>query len=343
MRSVRDVIVGALICLCAANSHGQGTAGGEVKYLLRIEHMLPTEDTCALVREDGQYHFERLLRDNVEIFEDSLSSSVLQSLRDATGVTDLKALSQEKIRQPLTNLTMDALILSIYRDGTWQNLRFPSTESRAPYAEMLTPLVAWLDGLDKTHLALLSEESARNNCNPPAPLELKTRNHQPSIPFVLRAIITRYDASHVDSSCVVVYPDGKYHFEHEIRRPRAADEEVNILGGNLSRQSFEELKAVLNDPVLSSRTKDKLQGNNVGVEGQVAALAIPREDRIQQLSLWKFLSGARSGAAGMPIVEDNGIKILKPLQRWIKVNVEDAGTAPQGPAVRNRCEPVRQP
>jgi hypothetical protein len=238
---------------------------------------------------------------------------------------------------------MDELILSLYREGTWQNIRFPTAESRTPYAAILAPFLGWFEGLDKAHHALLTEESARNNCNPPAPLELKTRGPRPSVPFVLRAIMTRYAPSQIDSSCVVVYPDGKYHFERGVRRPSSGDEKVNILGGNLSRQSFEELKEVLNDPVLKSRTKDNLRGNNIGMEGQVAALAIPRDDHIQQLSFWKFLSSARSGAAGMPIVEDNGIKLLKPLQRWIKVNVEDAGAAPREPAVQNRCEPVQQP
>lgn len=307
---------------------------------MRMERALPTEDTCVLVRGDGHYHVERLrANEKVEIFEDVLSPSDFRTLEETLATSVLTGLSQDNIADPLINLHRDEVVLSTYRTGHWQSLRFPSADSRKPYEQTLHPLLEFLDSMKSTKHSLLREDSARNNCNPPVPLELRTRTTELAPNFVLRATMTRFNGHELDSSCVVVYPKGKYHYEQETQRIGSADAKVKVFEGHVGPEELGGLTGILDDPALKTRPNDSSAGVTMATEGEMAALTIPREGHVQQLDFRKYFSTLRSGSGGMPIIEDNGVKVLRPLQQWIKTNVERGASGSQGSLLPNRCKP----
>ena len=110
-----------------------------------MERMRAAEDTCVLLRGDGQYQLERLFADRTDIFEGSIPPAELQELQHVLDSDELFHLKQEKISAPLIHYDFDQLLVGVLRPGYWQNLRFPDSESRKAYRQSLDPLLKWLD------------------------------------------------------------------------------------------------------------------------------------------------------------------------------------------------------
>src|SRR5882724_10108580 len=144
-------------------------------YLLRMERMRAAEDTCVLLRGDDQYHSVRQFADRIDIFEGSIPSSEIQELHHILDAGELFQLKQEKISAPLIHYELDQLLVGVSHPGSWQNLRFPDSESRKSYRQSLDPLPAMVGFSSLGNHINLSDEGGRNNCLPPQKIELKTR------------------------------------------------------------------------------------------------------------------------------------------------------------------------
>lgn len=146
-------------------------------YLMRLVHARTYENICVLLRDDGQYHLERETAQKTEIFEGNLAAAELQHIQQLLSAEELFALTEDKIEKPASASDVE-IILSVHRDGYWQNLSFPVTSSWEPYRESVVPLAQWLEEMRKVkNRVKLREEEARNHCLPPPKLLLKTRQH----------------------------------------------------------------------------------------------------------------------------------------------------------------------
>ena len=45
----------------------------------------------------------------------------------------------------------------------------------------------------------------------------------------------------------------------------------------------------------------------------------------------------------MPNITDNGTKLLKPLNRWLKTNIEEKAKSPRTNAIATNCAPTGTP
>ncbi|MBZ5706655.1 MAG: hypothetical protein LAN63_14995 [Acidobacteriia bacterium] len=327
-------------------------------YLLRLERMQANEDVCVLVRGDGQYHFERLRRDqDMDIFESSLALPALQNLEHTLNSDELLQLSQEKISTPLISSSRDELLLSILRLGRWQNLTFPVAESRQPFRQSLDPLLKWLGDLPKENHIKLTEESGRNNCLPPEKIELKTRaansrEQSPGQPsnaprtskeiapsFALRLAITRFSERQLENNCVIIYSDGRYHMERKRQRVGSNTVTTEVLEDSIPSTELQQLKRILDDPALQKRRSEDSAQAVALRDGEFTFLSIPRDDHTQKLVFWKYYGAFPVGLGGMPSVSDNGVKLIKPLNQWLKSNIDDKKMQPLPDARTTKCEP----
>jgi len=107
-----------------------------------------------------------------------------------------------------------------------------------------------------------------------------------------------------------------------------------------------ELKQFLDSAELQSRPfADPPSGLPVD-ELEVIFLFIPRGEHVQRLSFWKYFDARRIGSGGMPNITDNGTKLLKPLNRWLKANIEEKegkNRLPRTDAIATNCAPTAIP
>jgi len=175
----RSLCVIALILAALATSWAgdqQGVTPVTVPYLLRMEQLQADKDVCVLVRRDGQYHLERLHPYGMGVSEGKLSNGELASLETLLTKDRLFQLQQSDLAGPNAAENLDKLFVSVLRPGHWQNLEFDSARSRKPYEEFLSPLLKWLDDVQKKKAKKMTEGSSRNNCLPPKEITLQTRS-----------------------------------------------------------------------------------------------------------------------------------------------------------------------
>src|ERR1700694_3236963 len=119
LRLLLHILV-VMACVTTAGScWAQNTA--ESPSLLRRDRPRQNQDTCVLVRRDGQYHLEVLEGAKTRILEGTLSPEQLHNLERTLTDEKLFRLQQDEIRPPLIDFGLDKLFLSILRPGHWQN------------------------------------------------------------------------------------------------------------------------------------------------------------------------------------------------------------------------------
>jgi hypothetical protein len=319
---------------------------------MRMERNTGEEDVCVLVRGDGKFHVERLFINKTDIFEGTIAQAELQQLERNLNSDQLFHLTQEQIEKTLIIKGTDALILSVARPGYWQNLQFPDSEARTPFHQSLDPLVKWLDIFKKQGHSSLSEDSARNNCLPPENIQLRVRpeaagiasspqpltTSQPTLahslsevrtPFLMRMLSYRVKpiarTREVEHDCLIVYVDGRYHRERQWQRSTESHPQSTIIEGSVQNDGLQQLRQVLDDAKLQQMGEKDPPYKMPVQEMEYTSLVIPRADREQKANFWKYFAAFRTGSAGIPLIDDNNSKRIKPLKEWIKSNIEENG------------------
>lgn len=331
-------------------------------YLMRMERFRTNEHVCVLLRGDGQYHLENELLEETEVFEGSLALPDLQKVERLLDSDELFLLSQEKLVAPLIGI-QDDLLLTVVRPGHLQTLTFHTPESRKPYETSLNPLLKWLEDLRKEKHVQLTEDAGKNNCLPPAKIEFSTRTAATTtkppaadssntprstesdrtkdaaiVPvFTVRLIQSRIDTRDAETSCLIFYPDGRYHRERKNQHIGDKKVTIKIFEDFLHADEVQQLRQILDAPELQSRPY--LEAPRVGSfrEIEVTLLIVPRGDHIQKLEFWKYVEGFGIGSVD---IQNNGMKLLKPFNQWLKSNIEDRKQAPLSSVAPNGCEPV---
>jgi hypothetical protein len=333
-------------------------------YLMRMERIRPGDDVCVLVRGDGQYHLEHQFREEIQIYEGTLTTDDLQGIERILDGDELFHLSQKNIAVPLIAMA-DELDLSIARPGSWQNLSFPDPGTRKPYDDSLAPLMKWLDELHKQKHVRLNEDEGKNNCLPPGEIALQKRGAERQTansssspppaagaksssspdpknlsPYSLRMLRTHLAAGKVEESCLILFEDGRYRWETKAQKIRDSRVNTQVFEGRFAVQDVQQLQAILNSPAIRNRTSPGPSGGIPVQEMDLVFLNIPRKDGLQKVGFWRYFAAYRTGAAGMPVSEDNGLKLLKPLDRWLKSALDTSKLTPLANSTTTNCSPA---
>jgi hypothetical protein len=325
---------------------------------MRMERLRRAQDSCILVRGDGQYHLEVVTPGKVSVLEGTLSPESLRDLIRLLSQDRLFRLQQKDIHTPLVESDMDQLILGVLRPiYVWQSLSFPTAESRYPFRETLDPLLDWLEQAQKQKARKLSEEEGRNSCLVPGEIRLKQRPPKknaeeeetgvsspragsstderapPSNPYVLRLFTMQMDRGRVEDTCLIVFASGTYHGVRQSERFGSKEIKTAVLDGNFPPEDLNSLRATLDNAELqkfAGPAMDRVIG-----EGLLTHLTIPRNGKVQQLTVWKAFNAYSWYAAQTMRANEQGAKLLRPFTEWIKTKLprsqERDSTGPPNP------------
>ena len=345
-------ILALLPSLWASDQQAVGTT--TVLYLLRMERLRSDQDVCVLVQRDGQYHLERLHPYGIRVFEGKLPNGALASLESLLMKDRLLRLQQSDIDIPLITGDLDNLFVSVLHRDHWQNLEFSSAESRKPYEEFLNPLLKWLDDLQKEKAKELTEESGRNNCLPPKEIQLQTRSGEKISSmhteasavrhaYILRTLTRRFDSSRIENSCVIIRDTGVYHVRRSQQLARK-ETKTTVLDGTFSAEAIDSLRVLIDaDQLRKWPTENpplaRLQA------ATVTNLSIPREDRVQQITVWRYVFTPATHNLGslrssdLPGIDDHGTGLIRSLDEWMKRNLPMEKEIPTSNPANPQCLP----
>jgi VWFA-related protein len=353
--------------------HGQTSSTNASPYLLRIQHVTDGDQACALLRRDGQYHFER----SSTVYEGTLPPATLSDLQSALNADELTHLTQAAIPLPIVSYHRDDVELTVARGSTWQLLHFVDSGSRKPFHLSLDPIMKWLDAMPPSGAVRLSEDQAANNCLPPetdqVTLSSRASNNSqtaaakpaalaPSTDYLMRILLDQIGPGEVSRTCVVVYPGGKYHMEkasqkynlEAVYKPDNADLSVGgrakaaVYEQTIDPAAIQSLRDILSQQALKDSNHDSLPVGRQYTDADITFLSIPRERGVQRLTFSSYFaptgtqSRMNAGGTGNRHI-DSEDDLLTPMRKWMKANVNANKDTRQKNLAGNNCAPGAAP
>ena len=242
----------------------------------------------------------------------------------------------------------DRLQVGVVRNGEWQDLNFQSPESQRPFEHALRPLVRWMDELHKLPHKKLSEDAGKNNCQPPKSLALKKRGfagitssettaqsgQSDAISALLRVYSFSLKGGGAHQQCVLITENGKYRFEDRTQKAVGRAVETQIIDGEISPGDLQELRRVLDAPVLAKLHHHEPPGGRIPVMGDILDLTISRATGDQKL----FLSDGFGREFGAFFGGDGPLTIADPLMKFLAEHVKKNSMATVlDRSLRNDC------
>lgn len=321
--------------------------GSNYPYLLRLAHETSDRYSCVLLRTTGAFHAEANSGETTKVLEGRLDPEKLQTIEQTLGQPMLASLTQSQIEEPLIRNQEDRLQVSIARKGGWQDLNFQSTDSQRPFKSALRPLVRWMDDLHKLPHKKLSEDAGKNNCQPAKILGLTRRRvettssnttvppaQSESVSALLRLSSFSLKGGGAHEQCVLITENGEYRFEDRTQKAAGKPVQTRILDGKISSIDLQELRGVLDAPVLANLRHHEPPGGRIPVMGDVLDLTISRTTGDQKL----FLSGGFGREFGAFFGGDGPLTIADPLMKFLAEHVERNGAATLlDRSLRNGC------
>ena len=311
--------------------------GSNSPYLLRLAHETSDRYSCVLLETTGAFHVEANSGGTTKVFEGRLEAEKLHAIEQTLRDPRLASLTQSQIEEPLIPSQEDRLQVSLVRNGEWQDVNFQSSDSQRPFGTALRPLVRWMDALHKLPHKKLSEDAGKNNCQPAKSLALKKRRFaaatssettapsgpSDSISALLRVYSIRLKGGGEHQQCVLITENGKYRFEDRAQKAVGKPVETQIIDGEISSRDLQELRGVLDAPVLAKLRHREPPGGRIPVMGDVLDLTISRATGDQKL----FLSGGFGREFGAFFGGDGPLTIADPLMQFLAEHVERNSTA----------------
>lgn len=337
-------------------------------FQMRVQHTIAHNDVCALFRADGLFHLERQNGDRFEALEGVLDKAELADVDRMLNEKELVVLAQKNIAVPMKITKRDEVYISILRSPFIQNLTFPDRESRRPFDNLVTPLLHWMDALQKHSHTTLDEYSGRNSCMPPrkigfSPRPVEKQNAESPKPSsqtgsknpVSQAeaatpkhpsFLMRWESNHltkglVEETCVVVYPSGRYRMEKSLRG-YSSKHKVRAFEDSLGETDLEQLLALLDLPELKASTHQNLPEGKVFSEGELTTLAIGREGYIQRLNFASYFEQPGVFSSNVSVSTDPEERVVAPLRKWLKTRIETRKVGALQDATATRCVPQPQ-
>ena len=329
-------------------------------YLLRMEHTSFESHDCVLLQKTGSFHLESDNGDSTKVFEGNLSPDRLRQIQSDLQERGLRALSQERIEEPLIRRS-EFLRLEVSRDDHTQELIFRSAESQEPYRQTLQPLIRWLNDLHKVPHKELSEDAGKNNCLPPSKIALKKRSDEapsdpapaagknsapmdPSnateakpepVPILLQLGSLSVKSHGVRQACVLIVANGFYRAEEQEQKEGSKRVEMKITGGQFVPEEMSQLQHLLNDPVLAGIHHRKTSHMTLPMSGEMLNLQIYRSAGLQDVVL-----SSTFNRRDIPFFYsgDGDISSAQPLLKFVTEHVWTAGSGRLDPSLRNDCQ-----
>ena len=337
-----------LFILGAAASAYPQAQGSSYPYLLRLAHETSDRYSCVLLETTGAFHVEATSGETTKVFEGRLDAEKLQTIEQTLRDPRLASLTQSQIEEPLMRSQEDRLQVGVVRNGEWQDLNFQSPESQRPFENALRPLVRWMDELHKLPHKKLSEDAGKNNCQPPKSLALKKRGfagitssettaqsgQSDAISALLRVYSFSLKGGGAHQQCVLITENGKYRFEDRTQKAVGRAVETQIIDGEISPGDLQELRRVLDAPVLAKLHHHEPPGGRIPVMGDILDLTISRATGDQKL----FLSDGFGREFGAFFGGDGPLTIADPLMKFLAEHVKKNSMATVlDRSLRNDC------
>lgn len=365
----------AWILIFGFQSYGQTASNLALSgypYPLRMQRWTSGTDACLLLQQTGDYHYERTSGDATAVFEGVLSPQELSEIRERIEVEELRNLAQKDIPVSLMTIGQNQLQLDVFRGDHWQDLFFRDGESQKPFAKSLLPLVKWFEALPKVPHRELSEDEGKNNCLPPKKIELSSRPPSPAPagvdeqvssviapdpapkasgstltttapippqnPFIMGFESEEISASGAHVQCVVIYSDGRYHMEKSWQKPKS-QVSSEVYEGSITVAEIQNLQHLLDDPILTKLEQTNLNDARLMIRGSITILTIPRNGNHTQHLLFGDDLRAMGGPGTSFPVDGTNTRLIRPIEKWVKMEVFSTKTAlPQG-GTPTRCSP----
>jgi hypothetical protein len=122
----------------------------------------------------------------------------------------------------------------------------------------------------------------------------------------------------VEDTCIVVYPSGLLRMEKSTQR-KGDRLRMQAFENSLSENDLQQLQQLLDDPMLKASTHQRFATRRNPREGELTALAIPRDGRIQHLNFASYF-GYNTKYIGADLDPDESL--VRPLQKWLKSHIE---------------------
>jgi hypothetical protein len=370
-----------LVWLAAGAGFAQTSDRASDTYLLRIQTVYRKESLCGLVGDGGQYHVERTLGDSSEISEGTLTVPAFKQLLDILNSNEVAHLVQDRITlfdpsgpKIYFFTPRDQVGLDIYRPDGKQTLLFPNDAVRQPFRHWLHPLLELLNSMRKERVPKLSEELFRNNCLPPAPLELKSRpgalraerspgEQKPApsesaaanptqkaeiatvrSPFVLRLVKRSYNDDGVSArkECVILYPDGRYRLEQFKQRYPWEPVNTEVFENTVSPLELNKAEKLIHEAALQKEQAEPPPEDFPYSVKESTVLTTVSGDRIRNLAFWRFRHARAPYGGQVSDIEKNGDDSLKSMREWFQTAIERQKGKPRRDDVPTDCIPMRK-
>lgn len=318
-----------------------------------MERVQSGEAVCALISDDGSYRLEKVMQNKNEMYMGTIDPSRLDQLRKLLANQQLNGLSQADIHKPLITDTADDVQLAIRRDAGWQELLFLSPASRKPFKESLDPLLRWFQDLQKQRSSATRIAGSRTSCMPPPETQVvivadsataKTSTQAESSGYLFRIYSGHFYHGRVDTSCTVVFVDGRFHREHG-GQTYMQERRDKITEGKVDADAVPQLRGILNMPALKDSPDNPEEPPQWVMEASWTHLDIPRTDRVQKL-LFETTFNTINSATEIGGKSNMGYRIsdktiLEPLTHWMK-RYTDTQAGAQSEGVGNDCYPGKK-
>ncbi|HTT22142.1 MAG TPA: hypothetical protein VMG82_24655 [Candidatus Sulfotelmatobacter sp.] len=149
--------------------------------------------------------------------------------------------------------------------------------------------------------------------------------------FVMRAETTTVDPyAGMTRTCVLVYPDGKYHMERNFRgmTNSASNTDTKVVLDTLPEADYKALRAVLDDGEFVAIKTGELSQDKMGKEMDTLLVSVPREHEVQNIAF-------NNADERKPFEKD-----LKPLLNFLK-NLQKRKAPVAKTEKSNNCEPPK--
>jgi len=359
----------AILVLCWSIVEAQApsttnlTAPATPQPLLRIERVREGEAVCALVRDDGTYRLEKLVRAKGDMYNGTTDADQIARLRTLLADAQLRAISQDKIKADLFTDTLDHLDLAIWRDRGWQLLEFRNPSSRKAFKDSLDPLLSWFQELQKRRPGATEVPGPASRCLPhnelqarseiqPAPNSVSAAESVGSTP----AYLFRFQSSQFlggtgrsvviatfETTCTILYSDGTYHYEKRMQETDGS-RSGHSYGGRVSADSLTKVNTLLDSRELKNAVSDDGEPT-AAQEAEVTNVWIAREKALQHLSFMSEFNTrgnpGRVGGMSNTTYRVSGGKVLDPLRHWMKEHTNKQEGATGDDKTMNDCLPSR--
>ena len=304
-------------------------------------------DTCVLLQRDGNYHFERHSNGASQVQEGQIPDGEIEKVKAWLDNAQLRDLTNDEIVRPLLITDMELWQFNIFHGPKRQDLVFPGMESMKPFRTNLAPLMEWFNGLRNEAHREIPEDSGRNNCLPPHRVELKVRSNAGAEAAPEKAVtpetptfLLRWQSESnmwqrfAWRTCAVVYDGGHYRVEKSSQEMRG-QVESKVYEGSMNAAQMEGLRHVLAEQNLAESPDIQVPENAIFAASSITSAWIPRGNRIQHL---EFASTVAQAAIGSHYeVKDPNMKLVRPVEKWIRSELRADRSTLVKSAVPNTC------